>query len=197
VAEADSAPAAAAISAAVARRAIGDDEAQMTHPVLRLLKHRRFDEADALRMVGADAMQRIQARVAASEKHHSGEIRVCVEAGLPWSYLRRHATARERALAMFGKLRVWDTEHNNGVLVYLLLAEHAIEVVADRGLSRHVDVAQWRAITATMAAAFAAGQFEAGLNQAVDAVDTLLRKHFALAPDEANPNELPDEPDVR
>ena len=169
----------------------------MTHPVLRLLKHRRFDEADALRMVGADAMQRIQARVAASETHHSGEIRVCVEAGLPWSYLRRHATARERAVAMFGKLRVWDTEYNNGVLIYLLLAEHAIEVVADRGLSRHVDAAKWRAITATMAAAFAAGQFEAGLNQAVDAVDELLRRHFPLAHGEANLNELPDEPDIR
>jgi len=184
-----------AISAAAARRATG--EAAMTHPVLRLLKHRRFDEADALRIVGADAMQRIQALVAASETHHSGEIRVCVEAGLPWSYLRRHATARERAVAMFGKLRVWDTEHNNGVLIYLLLAEHAIEVVADRGLSRHVDAAQWRAITATMAAAFAAGRFEAGLNQAVDAVDELLRRHFPLAPGEINPNELPDEPDVR
>ena len=169
----------------------------MIHPVLRLLKHRRLDEADALRMVGADAMQRIQARVGASETHHSGEIRVCVEAGLPWSYLRRHAPPRERAVAMFGKLRVWDTEHNNGVLIYLLLAEHAIEVVADRGLSRHVDADQWRTITATMAAAFAAGQFEAGLNQAVDAVDALLKKHFPLAPGEVNPNELPDEPDVR
>ena len=169
----------------------------MIHPVLRLLKHRRLDEADAVRMVGADAMQRIQARVAASETQHSGEIRVCVEAGLPWSYLRRHASARERAVAMFGKLRVWDTEHNNGVLIYLLLAEHAIEVVADRGLSRHVDDAQWRAIMATMAAAFAAGRFEAGLDQAVDAVDVLLRKHFPLAPGEVNPNELPDEPDVR
>jgi len=116
---------------------------------------------------------------------------------LPWSYLSRHASARERAVAMFGKLRVWDTEHNNGVLIYLLLAEHAIEVVADRGLSRHVDAAQWRAITATMAAAFSAGQFEAGLNQAVDAVDALLKKHFPLAPGEENPNELPDEPDVR
>ena len=169
----------------------------MIHPVLRLLKHRRLDEGDALRMLGADAMQRIQARVAASEVHHSGEIRVCVEAGLPWSYLRRHASARERAVAMFGKLRVWDTEHNNGVLIYLLLAEHAIEVIADRGLSRHVDTAQWRAITATMAAAFSAGRFEAGLNQAVDAVDALLKEHFPLAPGEVNPNELPDEPDLR
>ncbi|HKX44222.1 MAG TPA: TPM domain-containing protein [Burkholderiaceae bacterium] len=169
----------------------------MTHPVLRLLKHRRYDERDVVRLLGTGALQRIAQRVAASETGHSGEIRVCVEAGLPWSYLRRHATARERAVGMFGKLRVWDTEHDNGVLLYLLLAEHAIEIVADRGLSRHVGATQWRSIADTMSAAFAAGRFEEGLNQAVDAVDGLLRQHYPLAPGETNPNELPDIPDVR
>jgi uncharacterized membrane protein len=164
---------------------------------LRLLKHRRLDEADATRVLGDGAMQRIEVRVAASERHHSGEIRVCIEAGLPLSYIRRHATARERAVAMFGKLRVWDTEHNNGVLIYLLLAEHAIEIVADRGLTRHVDATEWQRILATMQAAFKGGQFEAGLNQAIDAIDVLLRERFALAPGEANPNELPNAPVVR
>jgi len=168
----------------------------MTHPVLRLLKHRRFDEADALRIVGADAMQRIQALVAASETHHSGEIRVCVEAGLPWSYLRRHATARERAVAMFGKLRVWDTEHNNGVLIYLLLAEHAIEIVADRGIDRHVDAEAWRAMTLRMGAAFREGRFGDGLTQALEEVSALLVAHFPLAEGEADRNELPDAPIV-
>jgi uncharacterized membrane protein len=164
---------------------------------VRLLQNRRVDEADASRMIGAAAMQRIQARVAASEAHHSGEIRVCVEAGLPMSYLRRQATPRERAVAMFGKLRVWDTENNNGVLIYLLLAEHAIEIVADRGLNRHVDATQWQQIAESMRSAFREGQFEAGLNHAIDAVDALLRQHFALAPGELNPNELPDAPFVR
>ena len=164
---------------------------------LRLLKHRRLDEADAARVLGDGALQRIEARVAASERHHSGEIRVCIEAGLPLSYIRRHATARERAVAMFGKLRVWDTEQNNGVLIYLLLAEHAIEIVADRGLTRHVDAAQWQRIMTTMAAAFQGGKFEDGLNHAIDAVDALLRERFALAPGEANPNELPNAPIVR
>ncbi|MBC8056864.1 MAG: TPM domain-containing protein, partial [Rhizobiales bacterium] len=98
---------------------------------------------------------------------------------------------------MFGKLRVWDTEHNNGVLIYLLLAEHAIEIVADRGLAKRVDAAEWQRIAAAMSAAFKAGQFEAGLEQAVDAVDALLAKHFPLAAGEANPNELPDAPYVR
>ncbi|MEO5698458.1 MAG: TPM domain-containing protein [Burkholderiaceae bacterium] len=163
---------------------------------LRLLKHRRFDEADVQRRVGPGALERIAERVAASEHHHSGEIRVSIEAGLPLSYIRRGASARERAVAMFGKLRVWDTEANNGVLIYLLLADHAIEIVADRGLARHVDPAQWLRITETMREAFKAGRFEDGLNQAVDAVDALLVQHFALAPGEHNPNELPDIPHV-
>ena len=169
----------------------------MTNRWLRLLKHRGFDERDARRVLDPAALQRIEARVAASEQRHSGEIRVCVEAGLPLSYLRRGATARERAVAMFGKLRVWDTEHNNGVLIYLLLAEHAIEIVADRGLSRHADAAHWDGIVGSMRAAFKAGQFEAGLNDAIAAADAVLVRHFALAPGEANPNELPNAPDLR
>ena len=169
----------------------------MANHWLRLLKHRLVDERDVKRRLGAGALERIQARVAASERRHSGEIRVCVEAGLPLSYLRRHATARERAVAMFGKLRVWDTEHNNGVLIYLLLAERRIEIVADRGLNRHVDAAQWAAITESMSTAFTSDSLEAGLNRAIDAVDALLFEHFALREGEVNPNELPDAPVVR
>ena len=79
-------------------------------------------------------------------------------------------------------------------LIYLLLAERAIEVVADRGLTRHVDAGQWAQLVERMRAAFAAGRFEEGLAQAVDEVTALLVRHFPLAPGEANPNELPDEP---
>ena len=165
--------------------------------LLRILRHRWLDERDAARGRGREGLARIQARVAASEKRHSGEIRVCVEAGLPLSYLWRGAHARERAVTMFGKLRVWDTEHNNGVLIYLLLAEHKIEIVADRGLDRHVDAARWAQILEAMRAAFRAGRFEEGLNQAIDAVDALLVEHFALGAGELNPNELPDAPDLR
>ena len=131
-----------------------------------------------------------------SERRHRGEIRLCVEAGLPLSYLWRGASARERALAMFGKLRVWDTEHNNGVLIYLLLAEHAIEVVADRGLAQHVPAPQWQSLTQAMAAAFKAGRFEQGLVEAIGVVEQLLLLHFPLESDQANPNELADTPFV-
>ena len=160
----------------------------------RILKHRWLDETDAKRALGEGALGRIEARVKASEQHHSGEIRVCVEAGLPLSYLWRDAAARERAVTLFGKLRVWDTERNNGVLIYLLLAERQIEIVADRGLNAQVSAAQWAALLGGMSAAFKAGQFEAGLIAAVDAIDALLMAHFAVSADAANRNELPDRP---
>jgi uncharacterized membrane protein len=162
----------------------------------RILKHRWLDDSDAKRMLDDAALQRLRARVQASETRHSGEIRLCIEAGLPLSYLWREAAARERALSMFGKLGVWDTEHNNGVLIYLLLAEHAIEIVADRGLSPHVAPEQWLSLSQGMAAAFKAGRFEQGLGAAIDAVDALLSRHFPLAAGAHNPNELPDRPFV-
>ncbi len=165
--------------------------------LMRLLRHRWLDEDDAARALGEPALQRLEAQVAASETRHSGEIRLCVEAGLPLPWLWRGAGARERAVALFGELGVWDTEHNNGVLIYLLLAEHAIEIVADRGLSRRVPQAEWDRLLDGMRAAFRAGRFEAGLSDAVAAVDALLLQHFALAEGERNPNELPDRAQLR
>jgi uncharacterized membrane protein len=164
--------------------------------LLRILKHRWLDERDARRALGDEALARIEARVAQSERRHGGEIRVCVEAGLPLSYLWRNASSRERAIAMFGKLRVWDTEDNNGVLIYLLLAEHRIEIVADRGIHRHVPPERWRSLLQEMAADFKAGHFEQGLNAAIDVVDGVLAEHFPLAAGQRNVNELPDAPSL-
>jgi uncharacterized membrane protein len=163
----------------------------------RILRHRWTDEVDAARALGPAALERLELRVAASERRHSGEIRLCIEAGLPLSYLWRDATARQRALTMFGKLRVWDTELNNGVLIYLLLAEHAIEIVADRGLNARVDAVEWQRLVEGMRHQFRAGRYEQGLAQAIDVVDALLARHYPLAAGEANPNELPDAADLR
>jgi uncharacterized membrane protein len=161
----------------------------------RTLKHLWLDADDTRRAIPPDMLERLQRRVAASEQRHSGEIRICVEAGLPLSYLWRGAPARERAVTMFGKLRVWDTEDNNGVLIYLLLADHAIEIVADRGLARHVDPGQWQAMVAHMAEAFREHRYEDGLTQALEEASALLMTHFAVADaGKANPNELPDSP---
>ena len=169
----------------------------MAHWTVRLLKHRMLDEGNAKRMLSKDALARIEQRVAASEKRHSGEIRVVVEAGLPLSYLRRGATPRDRAIALFGKLGVWDTERNNGVLIYLLLAERAIEIVADRGLNRHVPADEWAQVAESMKNAFQEGDFEGGLLRAIDAVDALLVRHFAAQAGDVDVNELPDAPLLR
>ncbi|HVZ46800.1 MAG TPA: TPM domain-containing protein [Ramlibacter sp.] len=166
----------------------------MLAKIKRMLRHRWLDASDTRRAVPPEMVRRLAQRVAASELKHTGEIRIYVEAGLPLSYLWRDAPPRERAVTMFGKLRVWDTEHNNGVLVYLLLAERAIEIVADRGLDAQVSEASWREIVARMSDAFRAGRFEEGLTQAIDEVTALLVQHFPAEPGAANVNELPDEP---
>jgi uncharacterized membrane protein len=160
----------------------------------RILRHLWLDESETRKAIPPELVERLARRVAASEKRHSGEVRVYVEAGLPLSYLWRDATPRERALAVFGKLRVWDTEQNNGVLIYLLLAEHAIEIVADRGLASRVPPGEWQAIVKRMGSAFHQGRFEDGLTQALEEVSALLVAHFPAPGGADNVNELPDEP---
>lgn len=177
----------------------------MLNKLKTLLKHLWLDASDARRAIPPDMLQRLARRVAASERRHSGEIRICVEASLPLSYLWRlgahnaiAALTRQRALTLFGKLRVWDTEHNNGVLIYVLLAEHAIEIVADRGVARHVGPEQWQAMVARMAAAFREQRYEDGLTQALEETSAVLMQHFAVDGSgegaQAGANELPDAP---
>ena len=168
----------------------------MLSRLARLWRHRWVDEAEVRRALPTDLLDRLEHRVGASERRHSGEIRICVEAGLPMSYLWRDARPRERAITLFGKLRVWDTEDNNGVLIYLLLAEHAIEIVADRGIDARVSDDQWTAMAQRMGAAFRERRFEDGLTQALEEVSALLVEHFPLAEGQADRNELPDKPVV-
>ena len=165
----------------------------------RMVRHRWTDDALVNRLIAPTLLTTLTQRVSASERRHTGEIRICIEGGLPMSYLWRDAPARERALMMFGKLRVWDTENNNGVLIYLLLADHAIEIVADRGIHRQVDPQAWALTTQQMADAFRQGRFEDGLTQALEEVSALLVAQFPLdgqSPDAPNRNELPDAPVV-
>jgi uncharacterized membrane protein len=161
---------------------------------LRLLRHHWLDDSATRKAIPPEMLERLTRRVAASEQRHSGEIRIYVEAALPTSYLWRDATPRERALAMFGKLRVWDTAHNNGVLIYLLLAEQAIEIVADRGIDQRVSPSEWQAMVQRMEAAFRDSRFEDGLTQALEEVSALLVAHFPRVEGEPDSNELPDAP---
>lgn len=164
---------------------------------VRWFRHWWHDEPEARRILGDSGLARIAAQVAASEKHHTGEIRVCIESGLPMADLWRGSSARERALALFGHLRVWDTESNNGVLIYLLLAERAIELVADRGIAKRVPAAVWQGLIEEMQLAFRDGDFQRGLDHALTQVDRILRQHFPAMDGIPNPNELPDLPSVR
>ena len=166
----------------------------------RLVRH-RWAEGTLHNALPPDLLERLTRRVAASERRHTGQIRICAEGGLPLSYLWRGASARERAVTQFGKLRVWDTEHNNGVLIYLLLADHAIEIVADRALARRVPPGTWNTLVADMGEAFRTGRYEDGLTQALAEVSALLVAHFPTAAnggadaDAATAgNELPDAP---
>ena len=157
----------------------------------RLARH-RWQESRTRRALPDDALLRLGARVAASEQLHTGQIRIVAESALPWSYLRRQASARERAIMLFSKYRVWDTEHNNGVLIYLLMPEHAIEIVADRGLARRVAPDEWRDVIALMATHFRRFDYEEGVAQAIEAVSSRLVRHFPRTADTAPGNELPD-----
>ena len=164
----------------------------------RLLQH-RWTEAASRRALSPQVLHRVGTQVSASEQQHTGQIRVVAEASLPWSYLRRQASPRERAIMLFSKYRVWDTEHNNGVLIYLLLAEHAIEIVADRGLARVVGLDTWQVMTGRLEQCLRNGRAEQGLHDAIADVSALLEQHFPRRPADATPavNELPDEPVFR
>jgi uncharacterized membrane protein len=141
------------------------------------------------------AMERIRAAILQSEAGHSGEIRFAVEAALPWSYVKRDAPARQRATMVFSKLRVWDTERNNGVLLYVELADRAIEIVADRGIARHVKREEWERVCAAVREHLSTGNFEAGVIAGIEAIGRLLQRHF---PEDAGPHvhELSDRPVV-
>jgi uncharacterized membrane protein len=137
----------------------------------------------------------IERGVAAQESRHRGELRVAIEGGLPLQALVAGRTARERALELFTRLRIWDTEDNAGVLIYLLLADRRVEIVADRGIHARVGAAAWESICGAMQREFAAGRYEAGMLTGLSAVSDLLAQHFPAASG-ANPNELPDAPVV-
>jgi uncharacterized membrane protein len=167
--------------------------------LLRMLKHRWLDASDTCRAIPNDMAERLARRVAASETRHTGEVRLCVEAALPVGYVWRVSGAtplsvvvRERALGWFGRLGVWDTELNNGVLIYLLLAEHAIEIVADRALARCVSSEEWQAMVDRLGRRLHEGAFEDGLTEALEEVSALLVRHFPQTGETHDANELPD-----
>ena len=164
----------------------------MAMSVARLLRHLFAPSARGL--FPEDRLQRITSAVAEGESRHRGEICFAVEPALPALQVLRGMQARDRAHGVFAQLRVWDTQANNGVLVYLLLADQRIEIVADRGLIGLVSDEQWRGVCLLMEERLQAGEPEAAAVRGVAAVSDLLAEHFPRAAGDADENELPDLP---
>jgi uncharacterized membrane protein len=161
---------------------------------MRWIKHLLVDDIAVRRDFPRTVLGAIERAITTQEKRHRGELRFVVEGGLPLGPLLGRRTARERAIDVFSRLRIWDTEDNAGVLMYLLLADRSVEIVADRGIHALVGAAAWDAICGEMQSAFAAGRFEAGAIIGIEAISDLLAEHFP--PGDENPNELPDTPVV-
>src|ERR1700724_643454 len=132
----------------------------------------------------------IEQAIKAGEATHSGQVRFVVEGALDGVPLFRNQSARDRALDIFSNLRIWDTAHNNGVLIYLLLADRKVEIIADRGIDAKVGAAGWEKICRAMETEFEAGNFERGVIQGIEAVSKQLAAHYPRQG--AGPNELPD-----
>jgi uncharacterized membrane protein len=142
----------------------------------------------------AHTLAAIDRAIKESEASHRGEIRFAVEGALHVEPLLRGQTARERAIDVFSRLRIWDTEHNNGVLIYLLLADRDVEIVADRGIHRKVGEREWEGICRKMEAAFRQGEYESGVIDGIREVTRHLAEHFP--PIGGDRDELPDKPVV-
>lgn len=158
----------------------------------RILKHLFVPDWMVRRAFASRTLQAIEHAIAASERKHQGEVRFVVEGGLDLGMLWRGLTARDRAEQVFSQLRVWDTEHNSGVLVYLQYADRRVEILADRGINARVAPGTWDVVCGRMELAYRAGRYESGALAALDEITQLLVQHFPAA--ERNPNELSDRP---
>jgi uncharacterized membrane protein len=162
--------------------------------IKRIGKHLLEHRWRVRRIFPPKVLAAIEQAIKAGEATHSGQIRFVVEGALDGKPLLRNQSARERALDIFSHLRIWDTAHNNGVLIYLLLADRKVEIIADRGIDAKVGAAGWEKICRAMETDFKAGNFESGVIQGIDAVSRQLAAHFPAHG--RGPNELPDAPVV-
>ena len=162
--------------------------------IKRIARHLLVTDGQVSRAFGRSTLNKIEAAIKASEAGHVGEIRFAVEGGLDGAPLFKGQSARERAIELFSQLRVWDTQQNTGVLIYLLLADRAVEIVADRGIHAKVDSQEWSKVCRQMETAFRQSNFEGGVVSGVQAVTRHLKQHFPS--DSRDRNELPDKPVV-
>ena len=158
----------------------------------RALRHLMSPGWALRRAFNPAGLQAIERAIAAAERTHGGEIRFAIEAQLSPIEVFRGITPRERALEAFANLGVWDTEANNGVLIYVLWADHDVEIVADRGFNSKVSAREWEDVCHRMEELFAKGQAVDAVVTGIQAVGALVARHFPAA----DRNELPDMPVV-
>lgn len=158
----------------------------------RLFKHLLAPDWWARRVFDAEDLDAIGAAVGQSELCHRGEIRIAIEGALPLASLLRNESARTRAAQLFQTLGVANTRQASGILVYIQLVDHQVEILADRGISAHIDPAAWEDICHRMEAAFASGDYRGGVLEAIDRLSGLLAAHFPATGD--NPDELANAP---
>jgi len=160
----------------------------------RLWRHFVTDRGHVHRLYPPEALGRIERAISECEKRHDGQICFVLEASLPLARVWAGQTPRERALEVFGSLRVWDTEHNDGVLIYILLADHDVEIVADRGIHSKVGPDGWEAICRQMESSFAAARHVDGALHGIGAVGDYLATYSPRG--SSATNELSDKPIV-
>ncbi|MCF7221937.1 TPM domain-containing protein [Marilutibacter chinensis] len=158
----------------------------------RLIRH--LFAPSSRRRFPADSLQRITRAIADGERRHRGEICFAVESALAPGLVWRGVDARAEALDVFARLRVWDTAANNGVLLYLLLADHRIEIVADRGFDGRVSEEQWRGVCQLIENRLRAGEPEAAVVAGIEALSDMVARHFPREDGDIDANELPDDP---
>ena len=160
----------------------------------RLFRHLAATHWRTRMLFPARTLDAIEEAIGRAERAHAGEIRFAIETSLTPLHILADLTPRSRALDVFARLRVWDTEGNNGVLIYVQLADRSVEIVADRGVARRVGQPEWDAICRMMEEHFRAGRFKAGSIAGVEAVGALLARHFPAQPTRLPGNQLPDRP---
>jgi uncharacterized membrane protein len=160
--------------------------------ITRLLRHTLTPPWRVRQLFPSRLMRTITTAIHQCETRHRGEIRFAVEASLDVPALLRKQTARERAIAVFAQLGVWDTEHNNGVLIYVLLADHDVEIIADRGINRHVGREAWETICREMELDLRQQRFQEAMLHGISAVSAHLARHYPGQGEKIN--ELPDQP---
>jgi len=158
----------------------------------RFFRHVWMSPIQVRRCFPRATLDAIQQAVAAGEKTHRGQVRFVVEAELSTGQLWADISSRQRAIDVFSALRVWDTEENNGVLVYILLADHKVEIVADRGIHREVGDERWRAICKEIELRYRKGDFLSGSVIGVEKISAELAHAFPARGGEKN--EQPDRP---